>query len=187
MLLSNGFYISCHYKFNFHPGSICRSILLALCHSISRYEQWQEDQWQFRCGSSDTFTNLEFLIYKKNFNEYLLWIIFQLANWEKTPVLKKLDFLFLFQLRKIRGKISETNWWNYLMNSLSDDCGLLSFHATSHLKSRDSTYGANWSRWIRKLALKQARFCDTIDRQTKVGIHCIISYPIFPLPSVHTN
>ena len=33
-------------------------------------------------NSSDGFTNLEFRIYEF-FNEYLLWFIYQLANWEK--------------------------------------------------------------------------------------------------------
>ena len=54
-----------------------------------------------RCGSSDTFTNLEFRIYNF-FNEYLLWYLFQLANWEKTLVLNQWEVCFLFQLLKLR-------------------------------------------------------------------------------------
>ena len=46
-----------------------------------------------------------------------------MANWEKQLLLNKWEVCFLFrllELRKIHGKIRETNWWNYLMNSLQE-------------------------------------------------------------------
>ena len=50
---------------------------------------------KWRCGSSDTFTNFEFRIYEF-LNEYLLWFLFQLSNWDKTPVLNQSEVKFVF-------------------------------------------------------------------------------------------
>ena len=66
----------------------------------------------------------EFVVLSKNisiFKEYLLWFLFQLANWEKRLVWTNNKFVFFFNCsyrEKLLEKISETDWWKSLMNSL---------------------------------------------------------------------
>ena len=61
---------------------------------------------------------------RNNFNEYLFRFLFQPANWEKKPpsfeLIKSLFSFSTAQTKKNSWKkiIRETNWWNYLMNSL---------------------------------------------------------------------
>ena len=54
-------------------------------------------------------------------NEYLLWFLFQLANWEKNlfGTNKKCVFFFnCWNWEKFVEEISKTNWWKHLMNLL---------------------------------------------------------------------
>ena len=53
------------------------------------------------------------------FNEYLLWFIFQLANWKKKSwTIKKFVFFFnCWNWENFMEKISEINWWKHVMNS----------------------------------------------------------------------
>ena len=69
-------------------------------------------------NSSDSFTNLEFQIYEF-FNEFLLWFLFQVANWKKKTWTNNNAFFFFncSNLGKLVEKIRETNWWKKLMNS----------------------------------------------------------------------
>ena len=69
-------------------------------------------------GSSDSFTNFEFRIYEF-FNEYLLWLLFQLESWEKKFILDQL-FYNCSNGEEFVEKIGETNWWKYLMNLLQN-------------------------------------------------------------------
>ena len=82
---------------------------------------WNETNIEFiRCFHQSRFTIYDLRI-TISFKEYLLWFLFQLANWGKIPVLDQKEVCFLSQLlklRKICGKNSETNWWKHLMNSL---------------------------------------------------------------------
>ena len=56
-------------------------------------------------NSSDSFTNLEFWIFLTNiYNDF--W-----QTEKKIPTLDQYEVCLLFQLRKISGKNSETNWW----------------------------------------------------------------------------
>ena len=87
------------------------------------------------------------------FNSHLLWFLSQLANWEKKLFWTKKKFVFYFNCsswKKIMEKISETNWWKHLMNSLlvvstaqtafSDDLHILRVFVTDYFwKVRQST------------------------------------------------
>ena len=69
-------------------------------------------------NSSDSFTNLKFRIYKKNTNS----CYFLTVKLSKKPVLDQFKKFGLFfncsSWEKFVEKISEINWWKYLMNSL---------------------------------------------------------------------
>ena len=66
------------------------------------------------------------------FNEYFLWFLFQLANWEKTLLwTNEIFFSYCSNWEKIMYKIGETNWWKALMNL---------FYRWMTLKARDIFY-----------------------------------------------
>ena len=67
---------------------------------------------QIITNSSDSFTNIKFRIYEF-LNEYLLWFLFQLANWKKKICFGLIRSLFSFSTNKkfVEKKIRETNWW----------------------------------------------------------------------------
>ena len=51
------------------------------------------------------------------YNEYLLWLLFQLANWEKKPVLEQLEVFFIFNC---------SNWERFVekLVKISDESNL---------------------------------------------------------------
>ena len=67
-------------------------------------------------------------------NKYVLWFLFQLANWGKKLFLTKKKFIFFFNCsnwENLVETIRETNWWQHLMKSTKSqskkiDLGLLS-------------------------------------------------------------
>ena len=80
----------------------------------SRIQSWYWQLWEFLTNFKYSFTNLKFPI--KTFYQIhnRLLIFFQLANWGKNA----LDQQKVCFLRKIRGKICETNLWKHLKNFL---------------------------------------------------------------------
>ena len=70
--------------------------------------------------------------------QYLLWFLFQLANWEKTVLDRNLFSLSTAQLRKIRGKKMDVkNWWKKLVKTSDGFVTCTSF----------SWWGQVWWKW----------------------------------------
>ena len=85
-----------------------------------------------------------------------------LANWEKIPTLDQYEVCLLFQLRKISGKNSETNWWKHWMNSLKD-FGICLAILTIGFGMR----GAIYSGHIKSVLLLSKNFSGKLHKITK--------------------
>ena len=80
----------------------------------------------------------------------------------KTPTLDQYEVCLLFQLRKISGKNSETNWWKHLMNSLKD-FGICLAILTIGFGMR----GAIYSGHIKSVLLLSKNFSGKLHKITK--------------------
>ena len=87
--------------------------------------------WFIRYFHQSQIPNLPF------FFQYLLWFLLQLASWQNTcfePIRSLFSNFNFSNWEKFVEKISETNGWNYLMNSWQVRVNVNPLAADDHMK-----------------------------------------------------